>query len=457
MTDAAVFTGDVAIVGEKIIAVTAPGVISEAKRVINAEGKLLFPGVIDTHAHIEEPFQGCVPEENWELGTRAAAIGGTTTVFNFVIQPKGTPLPEAVQAHHKRADSLSLIDFNFHGVFTDFSNMEQVLSDISRTVEYGVTSFKEFMIYTDEGLNVSDWQLLSTLREISACGGILGVHAENCTIGENMTAELAASGRTRAVDWPDAKPNFVEAEAVQRALSIADYVGGNLYIVHTSTAEAVDMIKKYRCTGAPLFLETCPHYLVFTRDRYNKEDGKYQVISPPLREQKDVNALWTALASGMISIVGSDHNAYGKKDKDPGYEKDGFMGVANGQPGIFEILTLLYNFGKRNNRLSLRRIAEVTSTNAARMFGIYPRKGTIAPGSDADIVIFDPEKKETLGSQWYEGVDTSFYEGLQVEGFPVMTLIRGNIISEEGRITAEKGSGTFIPGTCTKDMYRDIH
>jgi dihydropyrimidinase len=456
VTGAGVFEGDVGIRGEKIAAVASTGMFPEAASRIDASGMYVLPGAIDTHAHIEEPFQGCVPEEDWTQATRAAARGGTTSVFNFVIQEKGRALADLIQTHKARAGRLSLIDFNFHGVFTDFSDLDAATAEIPRLFDLGVTSVKQFMIYSREGLATDDWALYNIMREVSAQGGIVGVHAENCAIGEGLTARLAGMGRTRATDWPRAKPPFVEAEAAQRAAMIAEFAQANLYIVHTSTRDAVQIIGGFRARGLPVFLETCPHYLTFTEERLSAPDGKYQVVSPPLRRREDVDALWKALAEGTISIVGSDHNAYGRKDKDPGYERSGFMGVANGQPGILEILAILHSEGVRNGRISLPRMVEVSSTNAAKMFGIYPQKGTIAPGSDADLVIFDPRKEATLGSNLYEAADTSFYEGMRVTGFPVATLVRGRVVVRGGELLAGPGSGRFVAAAVRPGMYAGI-
>jgi len=446
---------DVAIQGEKIVAVTEPNTIKNAKEIIDASGCYVLPGAIDTHTHFEEPFQGCVPNEDWGAGTRAACIGGTTFVFNFVIQSKNLSLTEDIANHKARASALSYIDFNFHGVFTNLKDMESNLKEIEGIIDGGVSSFKEFMIYTEEGLAVDDWNLMLIMKEITKRGGILGVHAENCSIGENLTKAIAASGKIDAKYWPLAKPNFVEAEAVNRAFMIAEYTNSNIYIVHTSTHEAVDLIGKYKY-GNNFFLETCPHYLTFTKDKYLDEDGKYQVISPPLRDKEDLEELWKGLANGRVSFIGSDHNAYGKESKDPGYAESGFMGVANGQPGVFEIITVVYNEGVRKNRIDMSRLVEITSTNAAKIFGIFPKKGIIAPGSDADIVIFDPNKKETLGFKWYEQADTSFYEGMEVVGFPKMTIVKGTVVAKEGKIIQKEPNGKFVPSTVRANMYQGI-
>jgi dihydropyrimidinase len=456
VTAAGVYEGDLAISGERIAAVGRAGTFPEAKARINAEGLYVLPGAIDTHSHIEEPFQGCVPEEDWSQATRAAARGGTTSVFNFVIQENGQPLSELVRRHQARAGKMSLIDFNFHGVFTDFRDLQALRSEIPRLFELGVTSVKQFMIYTREGLATDDWVLYNILREVSSRGGIVGVHAENCAIGEGLTARLAAEGRTQATDWPSAKPPFVEAEAVQRAAMIAEFARANLYVVHTSTREAVQLARVSRARGLPLFLETCPHYLTFTEERLAAADGKYQIISPPFRRREDVDALWEGLADGTISIIGSDHNAYGRKDKDPGYERAGFLGVANGQPGILEILAVLHNEGVRKGRISLERMVEVSSTNAAKMFGLYPQKGTIAPGSDADLVLFDPRREVVLGSHLYEAADTSFYEGMRVTGFPAATLVRGRLVVRDGEVLADPGSGRFVGAASKPGMYAGI-
>lgn len=451
------FPADVAIEEGIIVGLGKRGAFSGAKKEIDAEGKLLLPGAIDTHTHIEEPFQGLVPDEDWTAGTRNAAIGGVTTVLNFVIQEKGRALMDCIRGEMKRIAELACVDFNFHGVFTELGDMDVVKREIGELFAAGVTSLKAFMIYTDGGLYTDDWALYNILQEVKKYGGFLGVHAENMSIGENMQKMMAREGRVQAKDWPFAKPYFVEVEAVQRACLLAEATGSNLYIVHMSAKEAVEVVNSYRKKGLSIFSETCPHYMVFTEDIYSQPGvGVWQIISPPLRKKEDNEALWQGIANGAVSIIGSDHNAYQKGPKDKGYAEKGFLGVSNGGPGIIEGLPVMYSEGVRTGRITQERMVEVTSTNPAKMFGLYPQKGTIAPGSDADIVIFDPQKKQKLGYQLYDSMDWTVYEGMEVQGFPAATILRGKVIVDNGQFLGHKGDGQFIFGKMDKRIVKTI-
>ncbi len=429
----------------------------EADRVLEADGRFVLPGVIDTHVHIEEPFQGLTPLEDWAAGSRNAALGGVTTVLNFSIQDPGRSLMAKIQEHRERISSLSCVDFNFHGVFTDYTDLDKVRAEVGQLFAAGVTSLKAFMIYTGDGLYADDWALYNLLLEIKKYGGFLGVHAENMPIGENLQRQMAQQGRTSAGDWPLSKPNFVEAEAVQRACLLAQVTGGNLYIVHTSTRESMDIIEAYRRKKAPVYSETCPHYLLFDASIHDLPGvGVWQIISPPLRSKEDQAALWEGIRRGTVQIIGSDHNAYHKEPKDQGYAESGFPGVSNGGPGILEGLSVLYSEGVAQGRLSLERLVEITSANPAKMFGLYPRKGCLRPGSDADLVIFDPTKKQRLGADLYQSMDWTVYEGLEVTGFPSHTLVRGEFIVDDGHFKGRPGYGRFIPGRMNSALIGGI-
>lgn len=448
---------DVAISKDKILGLARPGVFTRPRKEINAEGMLVLPGCVDSHSHISEPFQGCYPRETWELGTKAAAIGGTTTVIGFATQTKGKPLIEKIRTVKSSAGEQSVIDFHLHAYFSDFSDMGAVLKEIPGVFETGITSFKAFTIYTDAGLTLDDWSLYQMITEIKKHGGFLGVHAENAPIGENLQLLFTEEGKIHSKYWPMVKPHFVEVEAIKRVCGIAEFANGNLYIVHTSTKEGAEIIGEYRKKGLPIYSETCPHYLNITDDIYAKEGiGTFAIISPPFRKQTDVDALWRGLANGSISIIGTDHCAFETGPKKAGYKEKGFIGVPNGGPGVLETLSLMYSEGVLKKRITLERMVEVTSTNASKMFGLYPQKGTIAPGSDADIVIFDPNKKQKLGKDLYEGVDWSWYEGREVTGFPTFTILRGDIIVQDNEFVGQVGGGKFVFGKVNEDIIRSI-
>ena len=450
-------TADLAVNGSVIAAIGRPGSFSGAQRVIDATGKYVLPGAIDTHTHIEEVFQGVTPDETWAAASSNAAVGGITTVINFAIQEKGRPLMEVVREQINRAQSVGSIDFNLHGTFTDYSDINAVLKEIDELFGMGVTSLKAFMIFSSDDLFADDWALFNLMRRVKKHGGFLGVHAENMSIGERLQDELIAAGKTKAEYWPLAKPNFIEAEAVQRACILAQATQSNLYIVHTSAGESVDIVRSYRQKGTRVFCETCPHYLIFDETIHSREGiGVWEIISPPLRKKADQDALWAGINDGTVTILGSDHNPLGKAGKERGYKEGGFAGVANGGPGLLEGLVAAHHFGVGTGRITMERLVEVTSTNAAKMFGMYPRKGTLRPGSDADIVIFDSQKTQTLGSHLYKGMDFTVYEGVEVKGFPTITILRGEVLVEDGKFVGKEGYGRFVPGNLNEDTIRNI-
>ncbi|MDR2079537.1 MAG: dihydropyrimidinase [Treponema sp.] len=452
-----IFNGDIAIEGETITGIYRDAGSQKVRKVIDAGGKYLLPGVIDTHTHIEEPFQGLTPLETWASGSRNAAMGGVTTTLNFSIQDPGKKLMDKIREHKQRAGALSCIDFNFHGVFTNYNDLENVSKEIEELVAFGVPSIKAFTIYTGDGLYADDWALYNIMLEMKKYGGFVGIHAENMSIGENLQKRLKAEGKLNTKYWPMTKPNFVEAEAVQRVCLLAEETGVNLYVVHTSTKEGVDILSAYKRKGLPIYCETCPHYLFFTDEIYSKPGiGVWQIISPPLRKAADNERLLRGIAQGEVHIIGSDHNAYHKEPKEKGYAEKGMLGVSNGGPGILEGPSALYSGAVCTGRITLERLVQITSENPAKMFGLYPRKGVLAPGSDADIVIFDPRQKKTLGADLYQDMDWTVYEGMELTGFPSHTIVRGNIIVEDGVFKGKEGTGRFIPGKMDQGLVKTI-
>ena len=457
VTPERVLEADVAVDKGKVVALGEGKIFPEAKKTIDAKDKLVFPGGIDSHTHFETKFMGAVPEETWEKGTKAAALGGTTTVINFSIQQTGKPLMDSVKADIARAGSLAVTDFALHGCFIDFSNVDAVLDEIPVLVKAGVPSIKEFLIYRDVGWMVDDWALYNILEKSMKYLGFVGIHAENAYIGEGLRQRLTKEGKIEPKYHPISKPNLVEAEAIQRSCAIAEATKAYMYIVHMSTHEGVRLVKGFREKGMPIFSETCPHYLYYTDALHgDPKMGVYSQLSPPLRKEEDIDALWAGLASGAVSIVGSDHAPFNKASKEKGYELKGFITVPNGAPGVLERFPVVYSEGVGKNRISLTRFVEITSTNSAKMFGLYPRKGTIAPGSDADIVVFDPKKKVKLGAHLYEGMDWSIFEGVDITGFPETTLLRGKVIVENGKVVGKAGEGRFVEGKMDEEAIRSI-
>ncbi|RLI77419.1 dihydropyrimidinase, partial [Archaeoglobales archaeon] len=437
-----VVEANIAIEGGKIVGIGKGDIFPKAETVLNARNKIVIPGGIDAHTHFETPFMGALPEETWELGTKAAATGGTTCVVNFSIQKQGKKLKEAIDADIERASKLSIIDFALHGCFTDIANMDSVISEIKPLIEMGVLSFKEFLIYKKEGWMIDDWGLFKILKEVGEYGGIVGVHAENAPIGEGFQEELTNEGKTESKYHPISKPNFVEAEAIQRASSIATFANAPLYIVHMSTKEGVEIVRRFRDGGAKIFAETCTHYLCFTEEVHERDFKS--LISPPLRKEEDILALWEGLSKGIVSIVASDHAPFNSGDKEKGFRNRGFITVPNGAPGVLERIPMIFYEGVVKGRITLQKMVEVTSTNVAKLLGLYPKKGVIAPGSDADLVIIDPDKEVTLGCGLYDAIDWSLYEGMKIKGFPSEVLSKGEIVVEDGEFYGKPGHGEFI-------------
>lgn len=427
----------------------------QAERRINAEGKIVMPGGIDPHTHFETTFMGETAKETWDKGTVAAAIGGTTMIIDHVFQDKGKSLMDKIKQRISRANKLSAVDFSVHGVFLDFTEPDKVMAEMKEIVNYGIPSFKEFMIYRKEGWYVDDWELLMVLKGAKEYGAIVDVHAENAFIGESWQQQCLKEGKIGLEYHSVAKPNFVEVEAIERCLSIAEFAGARVYIVHMSAKEGVEIVGNARKKGSPAYAETCPHYLMFTEDVFKTPRGVYYICSPPMRKKEDVEALWRGLADGRVSCVGSDHAAYTAEQKES--HSATFADVPNGFPGVEALVPIIYSEGVGKGRLSLQRFVEVVSTNAAKVFGIYPRKGVIAPGSDADICIIDPKKKKSLNAaDLHMGTDLSIYEGIELTGAPTMTIFRGKVIVEDEEYVRTLGEAEFVKGKIEDNLIRTV-
>jgi len=438
---------DIAIEGEKILGLGSKSVFPKAERVIDAKGKIVIPGGIDPHTHIEISFMGARPPENWDVATTAAATGGTTMVIDFALQEKGKSLMDAVRTQFSRAEKLSAIDYTTNPLITDLTDMDKLLGSFKEVIDNGIPGFKGATIYTKQGWYENDWQLYSVLRKLKELGGMMSIHAENCLIGEGKQAELESQGKTDPVYHGIAKPNFVEDMDIIKCMMLAEALGTKTYIVHTSTENGPGIIASYRKKGLPVFCETCTHYLRLTEDTFKPKfpNGIMYMCSPPLRKQADIEALWQGIKDGIVHTVGSDHVAFTKKQK--GEHCDSFMDIPNGFPGCEVRVPIVFQEGVLKRGLSLERFAEVVSTNSAKIFGFYPKKGVIAPGSDADIVVIDPEKKHSLNAaDLHMGTDLSVYEGKEVTGWPVLTVLRGKVIVEKGKFVGKAGEGQFVKG-----------
>jgi dihydropyrimidinase len=438
---------DIAVDEEKILSLGSRSSFPRATRVIDAKGKIVIPGGIDPHTHVEMAFMGASVPETWDVATIAAATGGTTTTVDFAIREQGETLLNAIKRQFSRAEELSVIDYTSKGMLVNLTDLNEVIEGMAEVVDYGIPTFKLFQIYSAQGWYADDWQLYALLRQAKELNGMLTIHAEHCAIGESMQAELVRQGKTEPKYHGLAKPNFVENLAIQTCMALAEELGTKTYIVHISSREAPGIIDSYRKKGLPIFSETCPHYLWLTDDTFEPKlpDGVMYMCSPPLRKQADIEALWDGIKKGMVQTIGSDHVPFTRKQKEGNSET--FITIPNGFPGIEVRVPIIFQEGVLKRKLSLERFVEVTSTNAAKLFGFYPKKGIIAPGSDADIVIIDPEKKHSLNAaDLHMGTDLSVFEGREVTGWPTTTILRGKVIVENEEFVGQVGGGQFVKG-----------
>ncbi|MEM4416763.1 MAG: dihydropyrimidinase [Nitrososphaerota archaeon] len=417
---------------------------ASAEKNVNARGQIVIPGGIDPHTHYELYFMGAKPRETWDIGTIASAIGGTTTTIDFAPQERGESLLDATKKQMERAGQLSVIDFTTKPIISDFSDMGRVMKGMKEAMDYGVPGFKVFMIYRHQGWMADDWILFQVMRRARELGGVVTIHAENGFIGEGMQEEFVNGGRVEPRYHGQAKPNMVENLAILMAMNIAEITGARTYIVHQSTREGHEIVAQYRLKGLPVFVETCPHYLVLTDETFEPpERGIYYMCSPPLRKKEDVEALWRGVMGGKIQTIGSDHVAFTKNQKE---EFAGiFTKIPNGFPGSEVRVPIMFYEGVIRRGMTLTRFVDVVSTNAAKIFGLYPRKGVIAPGSDADLVIIDPNREHSLDAKdLHMGTDLSVYEGMRIRGWPSMTILRGEIIVDNEQFLGRPGIGRFV-------------
>ena len=436
------YHGDVFVDGEKITTIGTKLTMS-ADRVIDATRKYLFPGGIDVHTHLDMPFGGTTSADDFESGTIAAAYGGTTTIVDFAIQYKGQTLHHAWETWMKKADGKAAIDYGFHMIVTDLT--EQVEQEMDDLVKQGVTSFKLFMAYPGVFM-LDDASIFRALLRTGKNGGTICMHAENGGVIEVLVKRALAEGRTAPKYHALTRPARAEAEATHRAIALAEIADVPIYIVHLSAAEALEMVAEARDRGLPAYAETCPQYLFLSYDNYEEPgfDGAKYVMSPPLRPRETQDRLWRGLAFNDLQAISTDHCPFCMKEQKTLGAND-FSKIPNGAPGIETRMSLVYDGGVRSGRISLNRFVELTATSPAKIFGLFPRKGTIAPGSDADIVIFSSEKKVRLSARTlHMKVDYNPYEGREVTGATETVISRGRVIVEGGRFTSRAGSGSFL-------------
>jgi dihydropyrimidinase len=433
---------DVLIEGGRIKEVRA-GIPAEMAEKIDASGMYVIPGGIDAHTHLDMPFGGTTSSDDFETGTRAAAFGGTTSLVDFAIQARGTRMRDALDIWRKKAEGRACIDYGLHMIVTDLGTSG--LEDMDEMVNEGVASFKLFMAYPNV-LMVDDATIFKALARTAKNGALVCMHAENGSVIDVIVAKALAEGKTAPVYHALTRPTIAEAEAVHRAIAMAEIAGAPVYIVHLSSEDALNQVREARDRGVPAFAETCPQYLLLSieeLERPNFEGAKY-VFTPPLRTKENLPKLWDGLKDDHLQVVSTDHCPFCFEDQKI-LGKDDFTRIPNGGPGIENRLQLIYHHGVNAGKLSLNRFVEITSTAPARIFGMYPQKGEIAPGSDADIVIWDPDAPFTISAKTHHmRVDYSMFEGYQVKGNARTVISRGETIVDNGEFLGKAGRGNYL-------------
>jgi dihydropyrimidinase len=437
------YDADVAISGGKVAAVGKNLPRENAGAILDAAGRLVLPGGIDVHTHLDMPFGGTTSADDFETGTRAAAFGGTTTLIDFAIQYKGQSLRTAFDTWMAKASGRAVCDYAFHCIITDIAAAQ--LDEMNALVREGVTSFKLFMAYPGVFM-LDDASIFKTLRATSKNGGLVCMHAENGGAIDVIVQQALAEGKKAPKYHALTRPTTAEAEATSRAIALAEMAGSPLYIVHLSCNEALEKVREARDRGLPVYAETCPQYLYLSLENMDApgfEGAKY-VFTPPLREKWHQEKLWNGLKRDHLQVVSTDHCPFCfKEQKEMG--KDDFTKIPNGGPGVEHRMSLIYSGGVAAGRFSANRFVELVSTTPAKLFGLYPRKGTIAAGSDADIVIFDPSREQTISAATHHmRVDYSMFEGIEVTGVTDTVLSRGKVVVQDNQFLGRAGAGEFI-------------
>ncbi len=436
-------SADVLIEGGTIREVRA-GLDPQGHTVVDAAGLLVLPGGIDAHTHLDMPFGGTTSADDFETGTQAAAIGGTTTIVDFAIQAKGTKMRAALDTWWTKAEGKACIDYGLHMIVTDLGTSG--LEDMDDMVSEGVASFKLFMAYPGV-LMVDDATIFKAMQQTAKNGALICMHAENGSVIDVIVQKALAEGKTAPIHHALTRPTIAEAEAVHRAIVMAQIAGVPVYIVHLSSEDALNQVREARDRGLPAFAETCPQYLLLSiEDQMSGksfEDAKY-VFTPPLREKKNQPMLWDGLKHDHLQVVSTDHCPFCFEDQKM-LGKDDFTKIPNGGPGIENRMQLIHHHGVNAGKLSLNRFVEITSTAPARIFGMYPKKGTIAAGSDADIVLWDPNAELTISAATHNmRVDYSMFEGFKVRGNARQVYSRGELIVEKGKYLGKAGRGHYL-------------
>jgi dihydropyrimidinase len=437
------YLGDAGIVGGKISVIGSNLPAEGAGKVIDARGMLVMPGGIDVHTHLDMPFGGTTSADDFESGTVAAAYGGTTTLIDFAIQYKGQTLRHAFDTWMKKADGKAVIDYSFHCIITDIAGAQ--LDEMKAFVREGVPTFKLFMAYPGVFM-LDDASIFKAMGVAADCGGMICTHAENGGAIDVIVQRALAEGKRAPKYHALTRPVTAEAEATSRAIALAEMAGTPVYIVHLSCNEALEKVREARDRGLRVYAETCPQYLYLSLENMDGPgfDAAKYVFTPPLREKWHQEKLWQGLAKDDLQVVSTDHCPFCMKEqKELG--KDDFTKIPNGGPGIEHRVSLVYSGGVHGGKFSANRFVQLVSTAPAKLFGLYPRKGTVAVGSDADLILFDADEEQTISVNTHHmRVDYSMFEGTRVKGVTKTVLSRGRVIVENGKFLGKIGAGEFL-------------
>lgn len=436
--DLAVKNGKITEIGKNL----KPGNNTE---VVDAKGKLVLPGAIDGHTHLAMPFGGTISTDDYYTGTRSAACGGTTTVFDFVLQGAGESMLDAIKRRDALAAPDAAVDYSFHVGVCDVTTPE-LLDTMEDAVKFGVPSFKVFMVYD---FGVDDGSFYQVLQKAAKIGALVGVHAENRDVNNVLIKQYLEEGKTDAWWHYMSKNEDVEGEADVRAINLAKMAGTSLYIVHLANKQGMDAVTEARDQGYPIFAETCPQYLYFTKEVYKRDRARDFVCSPPMKGKESQDAIWEGIKRGDIATVATDHCPFTQAEKDWGITtKDGqpgnFTTIPNGCAGIENMYPYMLSEANKG-KISFNKAIEVCATNPAKLFGLDDQKGALQIGLDADIVLYDPKKRFTITNDAMHGAtDHTIWEGAELKGYPVATYSRGNLVYKDGEFLGNKGDGKFI-------------
>lgn len=438
------FKADIGIKNEKIVTL-GEDLDSGGAQVIDARGRTVIPGGIDVHVHLQLPFCGTVSSDDFETGTKAAACGGVTTIIDYAMQGKHDNLMAGVEARMEEAEGKVCVDYSLHSGVTGYKRLKDPVKEFKRLLNFGIPTHKMFMIYEKEGWQSDDGDLFSALSQVREIGATVCVHAESEKVMNLLVSRyIPQKAKYGAYAHALSRPNFIEEEAVQRALKWAEVTGGHLYVVHLSTGEGARLFKEVHARGVNAHTETCPQYLLLQDDVFkNKRTGHLYATCPQVKKKNDSERLWKGLADGDICIVSTDTCTFTTKQK--AMWKGDFTKIPFGMPGVETLLPSLYTYGFKAGRFSLNHFVSLISTNPAKLMGMYPGKGTIAPGSDADLCIIDPKSSRTINyKQLATNCDWSPFQGLRMWGFPEYTISRGEVVAKNGKFTGKVGRGKFV-------------